>query len=107
MTRALLFIEAAHVTEARAMAQQPPFLLSADSLGLLFVPAGSPTGQVPATHYWASGLFTDEQYTTLVSLAAALPWAECLAYDADNDATRPWIKLQELGLVPILEEPQN
>jgi hypothetical protein len=102
MNRALLIITAAHVASARAMAEVPPFSLSAADAAALFVPAGSADGTAPATHYWASGIFTTEQLAALHQLADSLPWAECHEYDSDTEPQKPWPILTAMGLTPML-----
>jgi hypothetical protein len=101
MNRALLIITAAHVASARAMAEAPPFGLSAADAAALFVPAGSADGTSPASHYWASGIFTTEQLAALQQLASALPWAECHQYDLDTQASFPAEWLTQNGLQPL------
>ena len=98
MTRALLLITADHLPNARAMAEVPPFSLSPADAATLFVPAGSPSGAAPATHYWASGLFTPDQIAALRQLVASLPWAESHEYDLDTEPQKPWEILAAMGL---------
>jgi hypothetical protein len=101
MTRALLLITADHLSNARAMAEVPPFSLSPASAATLFVPAGSPSGAAPATHYWASGHFTPDQIAALRQLVASLPWAECHEYDLGTEPQKPWEVLTAMGLQPL------
>jgi|LakMenEpi03Aug12_release.lakeMendotaPanAssembly.Ray.scaffolds.fasta_scaffold121058_7 hypothetical protein len=101
MTRALLIITAEHLPDARAMAKVPPFSLSPACAATLFVPAGSPSGAAPATHYWASGLFTPDQIAALRQLVDSLPWAKCHEYKLDTEPQRPWEVLTGMGLQPL------
>ena len=101
MTRALLLITADHLSNARAMAEVPPFSLSPADAANLFVPAGSPSGAAPATHYWASGLFNPDQIAALRQLSASLPWAEVYDYDLDTEPQKPWEVLTAMGLQPL------
>jgi hypothetical protein len=101
MTRALLIIPSDQLASARAMAMVDPFNLSEAEADQLFVMAGSPTGQLPATHYWASGIFTPEQWSAIQQLAASLPWAEAHEYNQDVEINFPWERLTALGLQAI------
>ena len=87
------------------MAEVPPFSLSPADAATLFVPAGSASGAAPATHYWASGLFTTDQIAALRQLAAALPWAECHEYEQDTEPQKPWEVLTAMGLQPLQFDP--
>lgn len=104
MTRAVLIILAEHLLSARALATASPFSLTEAEAQTLFVPAGSPTGDAPATHYWAAGLFTPEHWNAIQGLAMLLPWAYCYAYDIDADPACPYTKLTDLGLLPMKGE---
>lgn len=101
MIRALLIFTAEHVASARAIAEQSPFNLSADNAAQLFVPCGSPTGDAPATHYWAAGLFSEAQAAALQQLSDSLPWAEYFEYDLKTQPGFPRKKLAEMGLQPL------
>lgn len=101
MTRGLLIITADHLPSARALAEAAPFSLPPEQAAQLFVPAGSADGTAPASHYWASGLFTDEQWAALRQLEAALPWAQTHEYDLSTDPGFPLAMLVTLGLQPI------
>lgn len=101
MTRGLLIITSSHVASARAMATVSPFGLDETDAEQFFVPAGSPSGQLPATHFWASGIFTTEQWSAIQQLAASLPWAEAHEYDQDTNGQFPWSRLAALNLKPI------
>lgn len=104
MTRALLIILTDHVDSARALAQSPPFNLTEAQAAELFVPAGSPTGDAPATHYWAAGVFTDAHWDAIQSLAGLLPWADCHIYDINTQPDFPFTQLATLGLQPLKGE---
>lgn len=98
MTRALLIIQAEHVASARALAMATPFNLTEEEAANLFVPAGSPTGDAPATHYWVAGLFTPIYWNAIQGLAMLLPWANCHTYDLGTQPDFPDIQLASLGL---------
>jgi hypothetical protein len=98
MTRSLLIITADHLPSARALAEAAPFSLASEDAAQLFVPAGSADGSAPATHYWASGVFTPAQLDALQQLATALPWAELHEYDLDTEPQKPWEVLTDMGL---------
>ena len=104
MTRALLIIQADHVPSARALATATPFSLTEEEAANLFVPAGSPTGDAPATHYWVAGLFTPIYWNAIQGLAMLLPWADCHAYDLDTQPDFPDTQLAALGLKRLNSE---
>lgn len=104
MTRALLIIQAEHVPFARALATATPFSLTEEEAANLFVPAGSPTGHAPATHYWVAGLFTPIYWNAIQGLAMQLPWADCHAYDLDTQPDFPDTQLAALGLKRLNSE---
>jgi hypothetical protein len=101
MTRALLIITTDHLPSARALAEAAPFSLPPEEAERLFVPAGSADGQPPASHYWASGVFTPEQTAALTQLSTALPWAEMHVYDLATEPQKPLEILAALGLQPL------
>jgi hypothetical protein len=101
MTRGLLIITADHLPSARALAEAAPFSLPPEQAAQLFVPAGSADGTAPASHYWASGLFTDDQWVALQQLETALPWAQTHEYDLATSPAFPWVLLTALGLQPL------
>jgi len=105
MIRALLIITAEHLASARALATVPPFSLSEAEAQQMFVPAGSPTGDAPATHFWASGAFDAATWQALQDLAAALPWAEAHQYDLETQPAYPYNLLATLGLQPMKPPP--
>lgn len=104
MTRGLLIITADHLPSARALAEAAPFSLPPEQAAQLFVPAGSATGEAPASHYWASGLFTDEQWAALQQLQSALPWAQTHPYDLATQPGFPRQWLAQNGLQPFTPE---
>lgn len=101
MTRAVVIILQEHLEGAQALATASPFLLPEEQAAELFVPAGSPTGNAPATHYWIAGLFDSTQWNALQGLAMLLPWADCNAYDMETDPAFPFTQLASLGLQPM------
>lgn len=101
VNRILVIIEAGHVESARALLQVPPFEQTAEQAETTFVPAGSPTGQRPATHFWCSSDMTPESWAACQQLCSGLPWAECFEYDAATAPGLPAQKLAELGLQSI------
>lgn len=100
MPYALVLIEAAHVASARALAEGE-FGLPAEVADKEFVPAASPTGDLPATHWWLATKFSDEGFAKLKQLEAVTGWAHAESYDLDTEPLRPWAILAELGLRPI------
>jgi hypothetical protein len=103
MTRLLLIIKAEYLSSARAMAEDAPFSLTAEEAARMFVPAGSADGRPPATHYWASGVFTQEHGLALANLSSSLPGADMEDYDIQTDPTFPQRRLEELGLQRIVQ----
>jgi len=104
MTRIVIIILADHVASARALATASPFLLTEEQAAALFVEAGSPTGNAPATHYWAAGLFDAAQWSAIQGLAMLLPWADCHEYDGDTQPAFPFTQLATLGLQPMIKD---
>ena len=96
MMRILVIIETAHLDEARALLEQPPFSLSAEEAADTFVRADQGN-----TRYWLSGQVSDVALAACQQLAAALPWAECHQYDLDAQPDFPILKLAEMGLRPF------
>lgn len=103
MTQGLIIVKAAHVEEARTLAQQPPFSISADTAAAFLVPANpiysgdGMTIATPATLYWASGVFDDAFWSAIAQAAAALGWRGAWEYDIDNDPSFPQTKLAEIA----------
>lgn len=69
--------------------------------GGAFVPAGSPTGDAPATHWWQSGRFTDEEVGQITARYVSFPSARVEPYSLMNDRARPWEVLAEMELKPL------
>lgn len=104
MPYAVVTIQAAHLESARALAEGE-FGLPANVAAQEFVPAGSPTGALPATHWWLATRFTDESYAKLLQLEASVSWANVEAYDLDTEPLKPWEMLSEMGLLPLAASP--
>jgi hypothetical protein len=100
MPYAVVIIAADHLESARALAEGE-FGLPADVAAQEFVPAGSLTGSLPATHYWLATSFTDESFAKLKQLEAVVGWAKAVAYDLDTEPLRPWDVLAEMGMQPL------
>lgn len=113
MTRALISIKAANIEDARAIAQAPPFNVSAEVAAALFVPANEIRSEdtltitTPATIFWASGEFDDLHFAAMSSQAAGLDWASVDAYDLLNDPGFPARRLIELQAQPIFAAPKR
>lgn len=101
MIRALLTITPNHLASARAMAEVPPFNMSAKDAEQLFVPAGHAPGSDEVALCWAAGLFTEDQATALQQLSASLPWSTYSEYDLKTQPDFPLEKLAEMGLGPF------
>lgn len=100
MPYAVVIIQATHLESARALAEGE-FGLPADVAAQEFVPAGSPTGALPATHWWLATRFTDESYAKLLQLETIVSWANVEAYDLDTEPLKPWEILSQMGLQPL------
>lgn len=100
MPYAVVIIAADHLESARALAEGE-FGLPANVAAQEFVPAGSPTGALPATHWWLATRFTDESYAKLLQLEASASWANVEAYDLDTEPLKPWEILGQMGLQPL------
>ena len=98
--RALIVIPAANLAEARAIAVEH-LGQTEEQAALSFVPAGSPTGEAPATHYWLSAQVSPENTAKLPSLAASLLWARVEEYDLVTQPGRPVEVLAEMGLTRL------
>lgn len=70
-----------------------------------FVPAGSPDGTTPATHYWLAGVFTDEEQQIVTQMQTNFPTAHVESYDLSTNPGRPMALLAEMELKPI--QPQG
>ncbi len=104
MIRAMVIIHAEHVPSARALLEVAPFNQSPEQAEATFVPAGSPSGAAPATHWWLSAQMGPELWAACAQLAGALPWAECWQYDLAQEPGFPQEKLAALGLQPLTPE---
>ena len=62
----------------------------------------SPTGDLPATHYIASGLVADEKETQLATMKLGFANAKIIEWDLEKDPTKPGDLLTELGLQRIV-----
>ena len=112
MIRGIIIVKAAHVEEARTLAQQPPFSTTPESAAAFLVSANNVYAEdgltitTPATLYWASGEFEDAFWTGIVQAAAALDWGGAWEYDIDNDPTFPQAKLAEITGAPLFSPPR-
>lgn len=97
MTRLVIIIPAAILEAVRATAAAA----FGDVAHGEFVPAGSSTGDEPATHWWLSGEFAAADYATVQQLAVAFPTAHMETYELATDPGRPWEMLSEMGLQPL------
>jgi len=100
MTQLLIIIPAEILDAVRAAATAA----FGDAAKAAFVPAGSPTGDAPATHWWQSGRFTDEEVEGLMEMYAGFPSARVEPYSLMNDRARPWEVLAEMELKPLTVE---
>lgn len=100
MPYAVVIVPSEHVASARAIAESA-FDLPAEVAANEFVPAGSPTGALPATHYWLATKFSDVQFAELQQLAAAVGWGRVEAYSLDTEPLKPWDVLAEMNLQPL------
>lgn len=101
MTRLLIIIPADEVSAARAATA----VVFGEHALTEFVPAGSPTGGLPATHWWLAGVFTESQTDAVDGLKGAFPLAHVESYDAISHPSRPLELLAEMGLqrlTPVL-----
>ena len=111
MIRGLIIVKAAHVEEARTLAQQPPFSISAETAAAFLVPANpvysgdGMTITTPATLYWASGEFEPAFWAGILQAADALDWGGAWEYDIDNDPSFPQTKLAEIADEPLFTPP--
>lgn len=112
MTRGLIIVKAAHVEEARTLAQQPPFSVSPENAAAFLVP-GNPvrsedgmTITAPATLYCASGVFEDDFWAAIVQAADAYDWGGAWEYDMDTQPDFPQTKLAEIAAEPLFATPR-
>lgn len=103
MIQGLIIVKAAHVEEARTLAQQPPFSTTPDAAAAFLVPANPVydedglTITTPATLYWASGVFEDAFWASIAQAAGALDWGGAWEYDLDADPTFPQRQLASMN----------
>lgn len=102
MIRGLIIVKAAHVEEARTLAQQPPFSATPEAGAAFLAPANNVYAEdgmtitTPATLYWASGEFDPAFWAGIVQAATALSWGGAWEYDIDNEPAFPQTKLAEI-----------
>jgi hypothetical protein len=99
--RALIIIDSINLLEAVELLQLPQFSYSKEQAEQIFVPAGSPNGEKPATKHWLSGELTQEHWQTCQQLCQLFSWANVYSYNLEEDPLFPYKKLQELGIQPI------
>lgn len=104
MPYGLVIVPTEHVPSARAIAESA-FDLPAEVAEKQFVPAGSPTGDKPATYWWLATKFSDSQWLELQQLVITIGWGRIEAYDIDIEPLKPWVILAEMGLKPLKSEP--
>lgn len=113
MTRGLIIVKAAHVEEARTLAQQPPFSATPEAAASFLVAANpvyaedGMTITTPATLYWASGVFEDAFWAAVVQAAEAYDWGGAWEYDLDAAPDFPLTKLAEIEGQALLAPPAN
>lgn len=99
-------IAAEHLESARAILTAPPFSHTVEVAAQMFVPAGSPTGAAPATHYWLSAAVGDAVYAGLQHLVTETPisgWCQVWQYDDVEAPDFPQQQLAALGLQHLEE----
>lgn len=101
MIRTLILIDSSKLETAKNILQQPPFSYSAETAEEIFVPAGSPSGDKPATKHWLSGEISEEHLAACESLCKNFSWAKYWTYDLESQPSFPYDKLIELGLQPL------
>ena len=104
MTRTLVIIDSAHLSEAILLLQAPPLEYSAELAESIFVPAGSPTGEKPATKHWLSGELIDEHFQACQFLAKNLDWANVWSYNLEAQPDFPIQRLMEFGVIPLVSD---
>jgi hypothetical protein len=101
--RGLIIVKSAHVAEARALAQQPPFSTTPENAAAFLVAANTVYAEdgltitTPATLYWASGQFEPAFWAGIVQAAAALDWGGAWEYDMETQPDFPQTKLAEIS----------
>lgn len=104
MIRALIIIDSANLQEAVLLLQSSPFSYSKEEAEQIFVPAGSPDGNKPATKHWLSGEISEEHLAACENLCKNFSWAKYWTYSLESQASFPYDKLTELGLQPLKSE---
>jgi len=94
MIRLLIIIPVAILEAVRTAAQG----VFGDVALTEFVPAGSPTGEAPATHYWLAGPFNAGDAAKVTALQTSFPTAHVESYDFATAPGRPFALLAEMGL---------
>lgn len=94
MTRLIIVIPADEVEAVRTAAQG----VFGDVALTEFVPAGSSTGDAPATHYWLAGPFNAFDAAKVADLQTSFPTAHVESYDFATAPGRPFALLAEMGL---------
>lgn len=113
MIRGLIIVKAAHVEQARLLAQQPPFSVLPEIAAAFLVPANAVYAEdgmtltTPATLYWASGVFEDAFWHGIQQAADSYDWGGAWEYDADADPTFPQTKLAEVVTQPLFAAPKR
>ncbi len=113
MIRGLIIVKAAHVEEARTLAQQPPFSTTPENAASFLVPANAEYGEdgftinTPATLYWASGEFEPAFWDAIEQAADALDWGGAWPYDRDTQPGFPLTKLAELEGQTLFAAPKR
>jgi len=94
MTRLLIIIPASILDAVRTAAQG----MFGDVALTEFVPAGSPTGEAPATHFWLAGVFNAGDVAKVTALQTVFPTAHVESYDFAIVPGRSFALLAEMGL---------
>lgn len=99
-TRITIVIPAGRADAARTWVRNHAAeqVVAVDSAGL------SPTGAPPATHYAASGMFTDAERAKLRDLLTRVSWASEVKWQQEGD---PHALLASLGLRPVMDRPDG
>lgn len=97
MIKTLIVIDSAKLKTTVGLLQKPPFSYPAEIAKEIFVPAGSPSGDKPATKHWLSGEISEEHFKNF-------SWAKYWTYDLESQPSFPYDKLIALGLQPLKSE---
>lgn len=104
MIKTLIVIDSAKLKTTVGLLQKPPFSYPAEIAKEIFVPAGSPSGDKPATKHWLSGEISEEHLAACESLCKNFSWAKYWTYDLESQPSFPYDKLIALGLQPLKSE---